>query len=51
VVRVVLLCSFSCARTDGGNREAKNVFVYGNSTDDGMLSSDHRLVVADVELP
>jgi hypothetical protein len=34
-----------------GNREAKNVFVYGNSTDDGMLSSDHRLVIADVVLP
>ena len=32
------------------NREAKNVFVFGNSTDDGMLSSDHRLVVADVDL-
>jgi endonuclease/exonuclease/phosphatase family metal-dependent hydrolase len=35
----------------GGGWEAKNVFVYGNSTDDGMLSSDHRLVVADIDLP
>ena len=32
------------------DREAKNVFVHGNSTDDGMLVSDHRLVVADVVL-
>ncbi|KAF8263474.1 Endonuclease/exonuclease/phosphatase [Lactarius quietus] len=35
----------------GGGWEAKNVFVCGNLTDDGMLSSDHRLVVADVVFP
>lgn len=40
---------FVFGRSDVG-WEAKNVFVYGNSTDDGMLSSDHRLVVADVDL-
>ncbi|KAH9054952.1 Endonuclease/exonuclease/phosphatase [Lactarius vividus] len=37
-------------RVDGG-WEAKGVFVHGNMTDEGMLASDHRLVVADVVLP
>ena len=43
----------SYLETDGvaGNREAKDVFVHGNMTDEGMLASDHRLVVADVALP
>jgi endonuclease/exonuclease/phosphatase family metal-dependent hydrolase len=40
---------FVFGRSDGG-WEAKNVYVHGNSTDDGMITSDHRLVVADVAL-
>jgi len=41
---------FVFGRGDGG-WEAKNVFTHSNSTDDGLLASDHRLVVADVVLP
>jgi len=41
---------FVFGRSDGG-WEAKNVFVHSNLTDDGLLASDHRLVVADVVLP
>ncbi|KAH9033397.1 mannose-6-phosphatase [Lactarius pseudohatsudake] len=41
---------FVFGRSDGGWC-AKSVFVHGNMTDEGMLASDHRLVVADVVLP
>jgi hypothetical protein len=34
--------------TFDGRREAKGVFVETALSDDGILASDHRLVVADV---
>ncbi|KAI0296932.1 Endonuclease/exonuclease/phosphatase [Multifurca ochricompacta] len=41
---------FVFGRSDGGWYEARSVFVETALSDDGMLASDHRLVVADVTI-